>query len=112
MENWGQGKTDLGLRIGRGHSQGILEPEEPINSLRGVECTDNEKESLGSWETQAIGTAAQTLAWRAAGRATARPLWLCPASLHHPSLEKAGSQRRLCPSFGFQGCRQPLRDCQ
>lgn len=32
-----------------GSSQGILEPDEPINSLRGVECTDNEKESLGSW---------------------------------------------------------------
>lgn len=72
MENWGQGKTDLGLRIGKGHSQGILEPEEPINSLRGVECTDNEKETLGSWETQAIGTAAHRL-WPGGQQAGLQP---------------------------------------
>ena len=60
MENWGQQKTDPGV------GARILS-EEPIKSLRGVECSiDNERIPMGSQRLRYSST--QALAWQAAGR--------------------------------------------
>lgn len=89
---------DSGLRI-RGHSQDAFRGTN--KQFEGYGVYRQRERASGVSETQTLSTAAHR-PWpgRQQAGATARP---CPASLHHPSLEKTGSQWLLLALLWFPG---------